>query len=189
MYGGEIALRILLDHLAYVERGEERWSAERQAWKERGAFTPTGVTGAFAGLVAGHYEYGVASVYSEFARVQGWLQADRTLTPQKHRELTATLDAWAAQDRKLSEVEAALGPPSILFGGNNPLYGKTLSYLTGALEEPMVSFHFWNGPDSDTGPQWPPAYTEPVLLAVRVGGSDFGKSFTFTPEGQRRRPT
>jgi hypothetical protein len=121
MYGGEIALRILFDHLTYAEHGEEHWSAERQNWEERGAFTSAGVTGAFAWLVTGHYEYGVASVYAEFARVQGWLQGDRTLTPQEYRALTATLDAWATHDRKLSEVEAALGPPSILFGGNRAI--------------------------------------------------------------------
>jgi hypothetical protein len=36
-------------------------------------------------------------------------------------------------------------PPSVLCGGTNPLYGKTLGYLTEAPEEPMVFFHLWNG--------------------------------------------
>jgi hypothetical protein len=64
MYGGEVALRMVFFHLAHVERCEDRWFARQQEWKARGAFTSTGVTGAFASSIPGHYEYGVASVYA-----------------------------------------------------------------------------------------------------------------------------
>ncbi|MFD9902753.1 hypothetical protein [Streptomyces sp. NPDC059063] len=55
------------------------------------------------------------------------------------------------------------------------------------LGEPMVFFHLWNG--STPGPEsaWPER-EEPVLLAVRLGNAPFDEAFTFTPEGQRRRP-
>ncbi|MFB9209983.1 hypothetical protein ACFFV7_52975 [Nonomuraea spiralis] len=188
MYGNEVALRILVDHLAHVEQREDHWSAALQDWKTHGAFMSTGVTGAFACLIPGHYACGVASIYAEFARTQGWLQADRTLTLQEYRALTATISTWTALNRTLTEVTTAFGPPSILFGGNNPLYGKTLSYLTGVPEEPMISFHLWNGPALEAEQQWPPAHAEPVLLAVRIGEGNFGQSFTFTPEGRLRRP-
>lgn len=189
MYGGEIALRILFDHLAHGERREERWSTGRQSWEARGAFTPTGVSGAFAQVVPGRYEYGVASVYAEFARTQEWLQADRTLTAPEYSALSTTIRTWGAHDRTLTEVVDAFGPASVLFGGNNPLYGKTLGYFTDAAEDPMISFHLWNGPDPEAEQQWPPAYAEPVLLGIRVGTGDFDQSFTLTPEGQRRRPS
>ncbi|WP_343952407.1 hypothetical protein [Nonomuraea longicatena] len=187
MYGGEVALRILFDHLAHVERREDRWSAGRQEWEARGAFTSTGVTGAFTSLIPGHHEDGVASVYAEFAHAQGWLQADHTLTLHEYRALRAMISAWASCDRTLTEVTTVFGPPSIRFGGNNPRYGKALGYLTGAPEEPMIAFHLWNGPDPAAEQHWPPAYADPVLLAIRVCEGDFGQSFTFTPEGRRRR--
>ncbi|MER5327030.1 hypothetical protein ABT003_47835, partial [Streptosporangium roseum] len=66
-----MALLLLLDHLVYAERQDEAWAEERQAMESRGAFTPTGVTGAFRALIPGAYEYGVASVYAEFVRARG----------------------------------------------------------------------------------------------------------------------
>ncbi|MER5327107.1 hypothetical protein ABT003_48240, partial [Streptosporangium roseum] len=92
------------------------------------------------------------------------------------------------QDRVLSEVLETFGPPSVLFGGNNPLYGKTLGYLTEQAKEPMLFFHLWNGTDPGAESTWPPIYGEPVLLAVRYGTGPFRDTFTFTPEGHKRRP-
>ncbi|OUC91220.1 hypothetical protein [Streptosporangium minutum] len=188
MFGGETALLLLLDHLVYAERQDEAWAEERQAMESRGAFTPTGVTGAFRALVPGAYQCGVASVYAEFVRARGWLQADRVLTADEHESMRQKLSTWVAQDRVLSEVLETFGPPSVLFGGNNPLYGKTLGYLTDQAKEPMLFFHLWNGTDPEAESTWPPIYDEPVLLAVRYGTGPFRDTFTFTPEGHKRRP-
>lgn len=86
------------------------------------------------------------------------------------------------------DVVDEFGAPSVLFGGANPLYGKTLGYLTEDPEQSMVSFHLWNGSTPDAGPSWPPGREEPILLAVRFGGGAFRTAFIFTPEGERRRP-
>jgi hypothetical protein len=188
MFGGEMALRLLLDHLVYAERQDEAWAQERRAMESRGAFTSIGVKGAFRNLVPGDYEYGVASVYAEFAHVRGWLEADRVLTAEEHESMRQELRTWAAQDRVLSEVLETFGPPSVLFGGGNPLYGKTLGYLAEPVKEPMIFFHLWNGTDPDAESTWPPIYGEPVLLAVRCGTGPFRDTFTFTPEGKKRRP-
>ncbi|MFE9813431.1 hypothetical protein ACFYRN_45640 [Streptomyces sp. NPDC005227] len=82
-------------------------------------------------------------------------------------------------------MTAMFGVPSVLFGGNNPLYGRTLGYLSEDMGQPMVVFHLWNG-SAPGNFSWPPAHEQPLLLAVRFGKGPFRQSFTFTPEGERR---
>jgi hypothetical protein len=101
--------------------------------------------------------------------------------------MRGTVRELAGHDRVWGDVVAAYGPPSVLCGGTNPLYGKTLGYLTEAPGEPMVFFHLWNGADAGSGRPWPPDHPEPLLLAVRYGDAAFAD--TFTPEGRRRRST
>lgn len=48
MFGGETALRLLFDHLAYAEHQETEWARALQSLKARGAFNGLGVTGALA---------------------------------------------------------------------------------------------------------------------------------------------
>lgn len=189
MYGGELSIRLIIDHLLHLERGDEAWAEEMQSLESRGAWTSTGVSGAFRALVPGDYESGMASVYSEFARVRSWLKADRTLRTDEYDQLRTQISAWAIHDHSLSEVLNTFGPPSVWLGGTNPYYGKTLGYLTEPVDKPMIFFHLWNGADPDAESAWPPRYDEPVLLAVRHGAGDFETSFTFTPEGIKRRPT
>lgn len=92
-----------------------------------------------------------------------------------------------AKTAREADATSEFGAPGVLFGGNNPLYGKTLGYLSEDPERPMVIFHLWNG--SPPGAEsWPPEHEQPLLLAVRYGEGPFRQSFTFTPEGQRRKP-
>jgi hypothetical protein len=86
-------------------------------------------------------------------------------------------------------VRELFGPPSLLIGGTNPFFGKTLAYLTSHATEPITFFHFWNGSDPQAERARPRIYDEPVLLAVGAGRGAFKDTFTFTPEGGRRRPT
>ncbi|WP_345676277.1 hypothetical protein [Yinghuangia aomiensis] len=125
-------------------------------------------------------------MYAEIARRLGWLVPDRVLDAVSYASMRENVSDWAAQDRVWGDVTAGFGPPSIQFGGTNPLYGKTLGYLTEDVEEPMVFFHLWNGRDDEES--WPPEYAEPLLLAVRLGDGPFGDTFTLTSEGRRRRP-
>ncbi|MES4902821.1 MULTISPECIES: hypothetical protein [unclassified Streptomyces] len=188
MMGGELGLRLLLDHLLFVERREEAWAEERRAMEERGAWTATGVVGAFRSLLPGDHGHETASVYAEFARRAGWLEADRVLDAEAYASMRGRIAEWVRQDRGWADVVAAFGPPSVLFGSTNPLYGKTLGYLTARAEDPMVFFHLWNGTAPEAASSWPPDYDEPLLLAVRCGMERFADTFTFTPHGQALRP-
>lgn len=187
MYGGEPVLRNLFDLLLFIERRSEDFARQQRDWESRGLWSAAGVTGVFRDLFAvEEYEYGMASVYAESAQRYGWLKPDRLLTEEAHEDLEARIRKWAAEDRTWADVTAQFGAPSVLFGGNNPLYGKTLGYLSEDPRRPMVSFHLWNGggPESES---WPPRHEQPLLLAVRFGEGPISDSVTFTPEGQRRR--
>ncbi|MEC4576261.1 hypothetical protein [Streptomyces virginiae] len=189
MFGGEVAFRVLLDHLLFVERQPEAWSELTQGWEERGLWTSTGPAGAFQAVFPAQMGGSeVASVYAEFAQRRGWLKPDRVLTGEEYDALTGRVRRWAAVDRTWPDVTAEFGPPSVLFGGSNPLYGKTLGYLSADPHQPMVVFHLWNGSEPESG-SWPPEHDQPLLLAVRCGGGSFHGSLIFTPEGERRRPT
>ncbi|MFE0629443.1 hypothetical protein ACFW3D_21095 [Streptomyces sp. NPDC058864] len=188
MYGGETALRIMIDHLLFVERRPEAWAQEQRDWEERGFGTSTGIAGALRDLFPTQVDGEViASVYAEFAHRRGWLQPDHVLTGEAYGALTGRVRQWAAVDRTWADVTAEFGAPSVLFGGNNPLYGKTLAYLTDDPQQPMVAFHLWNGSAAGAA-SWSPEHEQPLLLAVRFGVGSFGASLTFTPEGERRKP-
>ncbi|MFJ9447359.1 hypothetical protein ACIRRH_36750 [Kitasatospora sp. NPDC101235] len=130
----------------------------------------------------------MASVSAEFAHRQGWLRTDRVLSTDEYASMLAVIDPWAAHDRVWADVTSFFDSPSVLFGGTNPYYGKTLGYVTADLSAPMLFFHLWNGTDPDAAPSWPPAREQPLLLAIRRGDAPFAASFTYTPEGHRRRP-
>ncbi|MFJ2234791.1 hypothetical protein [Streptomyces sp. NPDC087859] len=182
------ALRMLIDHLLFVERQPEVWAQEQRAWARRGAGTSTGLAGMFQELMPGGYDqHCVASVYAEFAHRRGWLRPDRLLSAGEHHALRAKVRPWAQTDRSWTDVTSEFGPPSILCGGTSPLYSKTLGYLGENPDEPMVFFHLWNGSTPAPESTWP-ELDEPVLLAVRFADVPFDNAFTFTPEGQRRRP-
>ncbi|MFI6744509.1 hypothetical protein ACIBI9_67710 [Nonomuraea sp. NPDC050451] len=187
MFGGETALRLLFDHLAYAEHQETEWAQALQLLEVRGALNSLGVTGALATVLPDPCDDGVASIYAELAHDRGWLEADRTLTTEDHASLRRKLTAWAAHDRTLTEVREEFGPPSVLLGGTSPFFGKTFAYLTEQVTEPIIFFHLWNGGPDETEMIWRSIYDEPVLLAVRFGRGAFKDTFTFTPEGSRRR--
>ncbi|MDT7843063.1 hypothetical protein [Streptomyces justiciae] len=189
MFGGEIAILMLLDHLLFMEGQLEcRWEAVREPLRERGASTAIGVKGVFRELIRGRDEHDVASVYAEFAHQRRWLHADRLLDARTHESLMGRASEWAAQDRQWPDVVAEFGEPSILFGGTNPRYGKTLAYVSEDPGHPLVFFHLWNGDLDEASPTWKPSYEQPVLWAVRLGDRPFQESFTFTPTWPRLRP-
>ncbi|MFG2919864.1 hypothetical protein ACGF0D_44275 [Kitasatospora sp. NPDC048298] len=188
MWGGELAIRLTLDHLLVVERRQGTWEDEQRALERREARTATGVKGAFEAVLPADHGTSVASVYAEFAHRQGWLKLDRALSADEYATMLAAINPWTTQDRTWADVTSTFGTPSVLFGGTNPYYGKTLGYATADRSTPMLFFHLWNGTDPGTEPSWPPSHEQPLLLAVRHGDAPFAASFTFTPEGQRRRP-
>ncbi|MET9592114.1 hypothetical protein ABZY45_14330 [Streptomyces sp. NPDC006516] len=97
----------------------------------------------------------MASVYAEFAWRQGWLKPDRVLDAETYASMRSVISPWAQHNRVWADVLAAFGPPSVLFGGTNPLYGKTLGYVAKDIAEPMISFHLWNGTEPGSDSTWP----------------------------------
>ncbi|MFD0038583.1 hypothetical protein ACFVIZ_13190 [Streptomyces anulatus] len=183
----DAALRMLIDHLLFVECRPEIWAEEQRAWARRGAGTSIGLAGMFRELTGACDQNCIASVYAEFAHRRGWLRPDHLLSAGEHHALRTRVRPWAQTDRSWVDVLTEFGPPSILCGGASPQYSKTLGYLGEDPEEPAVFFHLWNGSTPAPESTWP-ARDEPVLLAVRFADAPFAEAFTFTPEGQRRRP-
>lgn len=191
MYGGEGALIMTFDHLAFTDGlGTGWWEQQRAAWQARGAFSPLGPKGAFQHQFPGNVESAVSSLYAESAHERGWLSLDRALTRREYDALRAGLPTWLTQDRTYTDVLNTYGPSSVLFGGSSPRYPKTIGYFTAQpqLSDPPVFFHLWNGVEPGTEPTWPPQYDEAILLAARRGGSPFHDSFAFTPHGRRLCP-
>ncbi|MEV0680264.1 hypothetical protein AB0I60_27485 [Actinosynnema sp. NPDC050436] len=186
MYGGETAIRLYLDAAAFAYASEQAVHQALEELRTRRALSAAGVSGAFADLWGDAHEGAVASVYAEIAHCRGWLQLDRTFTPAEHDELRRGAETWCREDRLLSDILTAFGPPSVLFGGSNPRYPKTLAYSTGRRDDPLLCFHLWNSvsPMSNSSSA---VHAEPVLWAFREGGTQFPDGFTFTPEGSARR--
>ncbi|WP_328496290.1 hypothetical protein OHS59_29025 [Streptomyces sp. NBC_00414] len=188
MFGREGVQQMLMDHLLFVENEPEAWAQQQHVWEDRGIWTGIGVEGAFWDMVPGHRdENTTTSIYAEFAHCRGWLAPDRVLTSDEYRALRDRARSWASGDREWADVTAEFGAPSLLIGGTNPYYGKTLGYLGENPEEPIVFFHLWNGSAPGDEASWP-ELQQPVLLGVRFGDGPFPSTFTFTPEGLRRRP-
>ncbi|BBC29081.1 hypothetical protein SGFS_003720 [Streptomyces graminofaciens] len=184
MYGGETALRLYLDAVAFADAAEQVWQEELKDLQTRVAFS-TGVRGAFQDLWGDTHEGSVASVYAEIAHRQGWLRLDRTLTSSEYDEIRHASETWCREDRFLSDVVTAFGPPSVLFGGTNPNYPKTLAYTTDRRDDVLLCFHLWNSFTSPS-PSSSCVHAEPILWAFRAGGTLFMDGFTFTPEGTAR---
>ncbi|HWU05640.1 MAG TPA: hypothetical protein VN520_04445 [Streptomyces sp.] len=185
MYGGETAIRLYLDAVAFAHAAEQVWQGELEELQRR-MFFSTGVRGAFQNLWGDTHEGAVASVYAESAHRLGWLRLDRTLTSSEYDEIRHTNKTWCRKDRFLSDVTTAFGPPSVIFGGNNPNYPKTLVYATGRRDDSLLCFHLWNSFAAGEGPSSAGVHAEPILWAFRVGDPMFEDGFTFTPAGTAR---
>lgn len=186
MYGGEVTIRLYLDAVAFTAAAEQAWQHELKLLQTRRASFSNGVCGAFQDLWGDAHEGAVASVYAEIAHRQGWLQLDRTLTSAEHHEIRRASESWCREDRLLSDVVAAFGPPSVLFGGSNPRCPKTLAYATDLRDDTLLCFHLWNDFARTPGQSSGSVHTEPVLWAFRDGGTQFTDGFVFTPEGSAR---
>lgn len=132
----------------------------------------------------GRSDSAIASVYAEFAHRVGWLALDRVLTDGEYDDLRSVLPTWCQQDRRMSEVTQAFGPPSALLGPTSALYPKTLLYAADGRS--IVCFHLWNDGFTETGVK--SSFEEPVLLAARIGDLALDEPMAFTPAGLLRRP-
>ena len=191
MYGrDEMAERLLLEAMAAVDGILDRWQEQCQALRDRGAFTATGVMGAYRRIVpADAVRDATASVYAEIAHRLGWLSLDRVLPEAEFQELNAEIGGWVARDRTISEVIATFGAPSLWIGPTSLHHAKTLAYATVDPQQTLICFHLGTTSNEVIEPGPAGASAEPVVLAVRHRPGEFAGSFSYTPEGNRRRPT
>jgi hypothetical protein len=197
----ESPLWMVFGHLAYLEGADMRvwWPDLREAWRDRGAFISTGVTGVFRRLIPGDIVSEVASFYGEEARVRGWLTPDRTLSAGEYESMRAGLAAWMRRDRSHNDVLDAFGPPCAWFGPQQPRSGKALAYLSERSEDPVITFHLWDGAGRRSAESAAhgdeAAYgdravygDQAAVVATRCGHGPFSATFVVTPEGERSRP-
>jgi hypothetical protein len=189
MFGGEVGLTLLCDALAFVERRDVQWEAERALLRSRGA-SSSGVAGAMGEVLPDGQrdEAAIGSVYAELAARLGWLRLDRSLSDVEQHGLADGVRGWAAIDRRLTDVLVTWGEPSVWLGGRDPLPPQTLAYALDDVRSPLVCFHLWNQITPTESPDATAAFDEPRLLIVRFGDGPFTDTLTFTPEGTRRRP-
>jgi hypothetical protein len=179
MYGPrEVAEHLLLEAMAAVDGSSDRWQAEFEGLRERGAFTSTGVQGAYREVLpTDALREATASVYAELAHRLGWLRLDRAMSEAEYQQLAAAIDGWVTHDRVLADVIDSFGNPSVWIGGTNPFYPKTLAYATANPERGLVCVHLWNSfadQASGTGPRG--VFPQPVVLAVRHRPGQFVES-------------
>ncbi|MBV1853104.1 hypothetical protein [Catellatospora tritici] len=178
LWGGETALRLVGDSLAFIDGLEHAWKDEYERLRARGGANALGVRGAFGQHVYdGASDTAASSVYAEFAWRHGWLEPDRTLADPDYRRLREEVACWSDRDHDLDEVNAEFGPPSVLFGPNGPSSAKTLAYAPASREQDLVAFHFDDAGGSRPG-------RSAVLLAVRLGHGRFPQAMVYTPLGR-----
>ncbi|MGW5353644.1 hypothetical protein ACWERV_24415 [Streptomyces sp. NPDC004031] len=174
-HGGLAAVARLLDELAAAgaggggaEAGEAVWIPDTVARLAPSAFLREAFPGPDVHVVA--------SQYGEDAYRRGWLRLDRTLTGAEHAALAEAVVAWAADDRTLPEVLGAFGPPSVVFGPEDPELPKTLGYAAGDRTARFVTFHLGAArAEAGTGTAG--------LLAVRLHDG-FLDGWALTPWGE-----
>jgi hypothetical protein len=192
MFGrDEVAERLVLEAMAVADGGLDRWQSELDGLSTQGAFTSTGVRGAYRAVLPENLlRDATASLYAEIAHRCGWLDLDRACSTSDHRRLTGRVAAWLARDRTESELIDTFGVPSLRIGGTNPLYPKTLVYGTADPADDLIGFHLWNAfADRPPGSGSRGVHPEPMVLAVRHRPGRFPASFSFTPLGRHHRPT
>ena len=186
MFGGEIAARQLLSHLAYVDERDGELRERFDSLRNRGAFTATGVGGAFTrrtGLEPTNSETG--SVYADVAFRMGYLRTERILTQMEFDSLElAVREICHSRDFNAEDVKQRFGAPS-WSSGTNPYYPWTYLYLCPHRDH-SVAFDFWNVVyvDEQNGTVQGEYGNVPVLRNVRIGADNFDSEFTFTPIGR-----
>lgn len=126
MWGGEIALRLFLDDLAWIDGSETPRGPAQDALAAMGAFSPAGVTGVFTrmfgGIPADHLS-AVGMVYANLAWAWGYLEPESTLTAGEYARLRRDARKWATTaDRAPADAVAEFGEPSLGLPGYNPRF-------------------------------------------------------------------
>ncbi|MFD8597840.1 hypothetical protein ACFV1L_22825 [Kitasatospora sp. NPDC059646] len=167
LFGGPAAVVALLDALAAADPDGDPDGDRGTGWTP-GTDAPTVST-----LLRDSFGDAdpplVASQYGEDAHRRGWLRLDRALADEDLRALLDRALDWSEDGRRLPEVLAEFGDPSVVYGDPAPDAPKTLGYAGEDRRGPVAAFHF--GPGG-------------VLYAVRVGENPLG-DWGLTPAGRK----
>jgi hypothetical protein len=128
MFGGEMALRLLLVHLAYAEHEDQEWARALRTLESRGAFNSLGMTGALSTVLPVPCQDAVASIYAELAQDHGWLHADTTLTAEEHASLRRRR-SWTARCRPARRRSSAPHCPFLSYLVWPPVRGQPMGPL------------------------------------------------------------
>ena len=182
MYGGEVALRIYMNNVAFQDGLEGVWIQEQNNLVTRGASVSTGVAGAFARVMPAYTnDAAVASVYADIAWRYGWLVVDRSVSDEEYDQLGSESGRWRNRDYRLADIEAEFGAPSVCFGGGNYRFPHTVAYAPSSCDRGLICLHFASACSGALGSGTD--LESPMLLAVRCGTGPFAESFTFSPVG------
>ena len=193
MVGGETSILHRLESIAFADGREREWNEQLDAMKRDGAFTSSGVEGAF------HYATGrtdhkqAASVYGLIAYKMGWLDRNgefpvqRVLASSEFDQLMQSLDSdFYDNERTNSQVIDSFGPPSLRWGTND-YYPCTLLYIDDSPEIRFCYFDCWAEWKLDAqGVSIPMKYGEkPIVTNTRTPADVFVNQFEFTSFGKR----
>ncbi|WP_433259326.1 hypothetical protein ACQPYK_49875 (plasmid) [Streptosporangium sp. CA-135522] len=189
MYGGETSIHLYLDAVAFAHGAAQTWTADVEDLHQRGGSNGLGVTGALAQILGRGTDDAVASVYADLAHRRNWLRLYRLLSATDYDEMRERIDLLCRTDITWSQIRERFGEPSVLFGGTNPRFPKTLGYASERPQDPLICLHLWNDHFHLWSDQEAPE--EPVLLAVRRTdtAAAFRDGFTLTPAGHLHTAT
>jgi hypothetical protein len=187
MYGGEMALQWFLGDLAWIDGRDSAGESVAESFESIGAWSSTGVRGAFARLFGGaarDHEAAAAFVYADLARTWGYLAPERTVTRDEYARLRVEAPTWTASaDRTIPDLVGAFGQPSLWRPKYNPRYPTSVAYVSGDPSDPLVVFDFWQETDWQDRSRPSRFGSEPALRNVRWRADRFDEGFTCTPTG------
>jgi hypothetical protein len=96
LYGGELALGIFMDDLAWIDGRDDRVADVMKAW---GTWSPVGVRGWLARLFGdrpSRHDVAAAFTYADLACHWSYLRPQRTLTVQEYARLRGEAREWTA---------------------------------------------------------------------------------------------
>jgi hypothetical protein len=184
MFGGELALRWFLGDLAWIDGRDSPGGDDiAEFFKATGAWSPTGVRGAFARMFGGaarDHEEAAAFAYADLARAWGYLAPGCTIPRGEYARLRRDAPPWVASaDRTLPDLVDAHGEPSLWRPKYNPRFPVSVAYVCEDQSDPLIVFDFWQETDRDNSLFGP----EPVLRNLRWRADRFEEGFTLTPTG------
>ncbi|RPF20715.1 hypothetical protein [Myceligenerans xiligouense] len=179
--GVQTGMTLLGDTLAIAEGRPDAWAVELDGLKERGAWTPIGVTGAYHNVLGVQGPAPTALMFAACAYRLGWFDVERPLSPHEYAAVRAAVPGLTESDATGSSIIERFGPPSVQTSPGRWIHDSLL-YLSRSASDPAIFFHF----------EPPPLGTNRSadrfrLLAAHIDQGAFFDGFTHTPHGRAVR--